>query len=95
MVPTDEVGKMKFMHDLHPEIAKQIDNGKDGPKSYTDAIERALRNEGWKKQEDKSVETQSACPSDGKERKENCKKGGQSLFRSRNFNRNSRPSFKR
>ena len=95
MVPTDEAGKMKFMHSLHLENAKQIDSGKEGPESYTDIIQRVLRNEGWDKQEDKSVETRSACPSDGKERKENYRNGGQSSSRSRKFNRNSRPSLKR
>ena len=60
---------MKFMHGLCSEIAKQIDSGKEGPKSYTDVVQRAVRNDGWDKQEDKSFETRSVRPSDGKEMK--------------------------
>ena len=61
MVPTDEPRKIKFMHGLHPEVAKQIDNGREGPESYTDPVQRALRNDGWDKPEDKSVEARSNC----------------------------------
>ena len=46
MVPIDEARKMKFMHKFRPEIAKQIDSGKQGHESYTDAIQRALRDDG-------------------------------------------------
>ena len=38
IVPTDDARKMKFMHGLRPKVAKQIDNGKEGPESYTDAV---------------------------------------------------------
>ena len=60
MVPTDEARKMKFMHGLRLEIAKQIDSGKEGPESYTNVVQRALHNNRWDKQEDKSVETRPA-----------------------------------
>ena len=86
---------MKFMHRLRPEVAKQIDSGKEGPESYADAIQRAMRNDRCDRPDDKSVETRTARQGEGKERKGNYEKRGQSLFRSRNFNRGSRPSFKR
>ena len=38
MVLTNEARKMIFMHGMHPEITKQIDSGKERPKSYTDAV---------------------------------------------------------
>ena len=38
IVPTDDVRKRKFMLELKVEVAKQIDGGSHGPKSYADAI---------------------------------------------------------
>ena len=47
IVPSDDARKMKYMHGLRTEIVKQVDNGKEGPESYADAVQRALRNDGW------------------------------------------------
>ena len=47
IVPTDDARKRKFMLRLRVEIAKQIDSGSHGPKSYIDIVQRALRNESW------------------------------------------------
>ena len=46
MVPTDDARKMKFMYGIRPEVAKQIDNGREGPESYVDAVQSALRYDG-------------------------------------------------
>ena len=79
IVPTDDARKIKFMHGLCPEVAKQIDNSRQGLGSYADAVQRALRYDGWDRLEDKSVETR-ARQGKGKERKGNYGKGGQSSF---------------
>ena len=47
IVPTDDARKRKFMLGLRVEVAKQIDSGSHGPRSYADAVQRALRNESW------------------------------------------------
>ena len=46
-MPTDDTRNRKFMLGLRVEVAKQIDGGSHGPRSYTDAVQRALRNESW------------------------------------------------
>ena len=94
IVPTDDTRKMKFMHGLRLEVAKQIDNSREGPESYADAVQRSLCYDGCDRPEDKSVETRIACQGERKERKENYRRGGQSSFRSRNIYSGSRPSFK-
>ena len=60
IVSIDDARKMKFMHGLRREVAKQIDSGREGPESYADAVQRALRNDGWDRPEYKNVETQTA-----------------------------------
>ena len=60
IVPTNDAHKMKFMHRLCLKVAKQIDSGKEGPESYADAIQRAIRNDRCDRPDDKSVETQTA-----------------------------------
>ena len=40
IVPTDEARKAKYMYGLRTEFMKQIDNGKEGPESYADAVQR-------------------------------------------------------
>ena len=50
------------MRGLNVEVAKQIDTGSQGPETYSDAVQRALRNESWdriktKPVMDKDVET--------------------------------------
>ena len=42
IVPTDDARKRKFMLGLRVEVAKQIDSGSHGPRSYANAIQRAL-----------------------------------------------------
>ena len=55
IVPTDDVRKRKFMLGLRVEVAKQIDGGSHGPRSYTDAVQYALRNESWDRIEPKTA----------------------------------------
>ena len=45
IVSTDKVRKRKFMLGLRVDVAKQIDSGSHDPESFTDTIQRALRNE--------------------------------------------------
>ena len=47
MVATDDARKMKYMHDLSVEILTQVDSGEVGPRTYPDAVQRALRINGW------------------------------------------------
>ena len=39
IVPTDDARKRKFMLGLRVEVAKQIDSGSHGPRSYADAVQ--------------------------------------------------------
>ena len=55
IVPIDNARKRKFMLGLRVEVAKQIDGGSHGPRSYADAVQRALRNESWDRIELKSA----------------------------------------
>ena len=43
-MPIDDARKRKFMLGLRVEVAKQIDGGSHGPKSYADTVQRALQN---------------------------------------------------
>ena len=47
IVPIDDARKRKFVLGLRVEIAKQIDSESHGLKSYTDDVQRALKNESW------------------------------------------------
>ena len=47
MVPNDDTRKNKYMQGMKISIAKQIDSGSQGPTSFSDAVQRALRNESW------------------------------------------------
>ena len=47
IVPIDEARKKKFMLGLRVDVAKQIDSGSHDPESFTDVVQRALRNESW------------------------------------------------
>ena len=44
MAATDDARKMKYMHGLSFKIV----SGKVGPRTYADAVQRALRIDGWK-----------------------------------------------
>ena len=55
IVPTDDARKRKFMLGLRVEVAKQIDGGSHGPRSYANAFQRALRNESWDRIEPKTA----------------------------------------
>ena len=48
LVPTDQARKMKYMHGLNVDIVSQVDSGDDGPRSYANAVQRALRIAGWR-----------------------------------------------
>ena len=39
---------MKYMHGLNVDIVSQVDSGDDGPRSYANAVQRALRIAGWR-----------------------------------------------
>ena len=47
VVPTDEARMSKFLHRLRLQIVKQVDSGATGPQNYGDAVQRALRQDGW------------------------------------------------
>ena len=51
IMPTNEARKKKFMLGLRVNVAKQIDSGSHGPKSFADAVQRALRNKSRDKSE--------------------------------------------
>ena len=54
IVATDTSRKNKFMRGLNSDIARFVDTGREGPASYADAVQRALRSESWvTKQEEK------------------------------------------
>ena len=55
IAPTDEARKNKYMLGLQTDIARQIDSGKEGPESYADAVQRALRFESWNKRKEGSA----------------------------------------
>ena len=42
MVATDDSRKMKYIHGLSVEIVTQVDSGEVGPRTYADAVQRAL-----------------------------------------------------
>ena len=48
MVATDDARKMKYIHGLSVEIVTQVDSGELGLRTYVDAVQRALRIDGWK-----------------------------------------------
>ena len=73
IVPTDNARKMKYMHGLRTEIMKQLDCGKEGPESYADAVERALRNDGWDRQEDRTSGGRTDRLADGQNKETGCK----------------------
>ena len=47
IVPTNDASKRKFMLGLKVEVAKQIDGGSHGLRSYADAVQRILWNKSW------------------------------------------------
>ena len=47
MIASNDARKMKFMHGLRLEVAKQVDSGEIGRRSYADAVQRAVRIFGW------------------------------------------------
>ena len=48
LVPTDQARKMKYMHGLNVDIVSQVDSGDTGPRTYANAVQRALRIAGWR-----------------------------------------------
>ena len=65
IVPTDDARKMKYMLELRTEIVKQVDSGREGPDSYADAVQRALRNDAWDKPGTKEVTNKTDRPVSG------------------------------
>ena len=62
ITPTDKVRKNKYMLGLRIDIVRQIDSGKEGPESYADAVQRALRFESWNKREEESASGREERP---------------------------------
>ena len=48
LVSTDDARKIKYMHGLSVEIMTLVDSGEVGPRTYANAVQRALRIDGWK-----------------------------------------------
>lgn len=48
MVPTDSAQKMKSIHGLRIDIVQQVEYGRMGPETYSNAVQRALRYDGQK-----------------------------------------------
>jgi len=63
LVPTDQARKMKYMHGLNVEIVSQVDSGDTGPRTYANAVQRALRIAGWRESERTPVLKPVAAPS--------------------------------
>ena len=93
IVPTDEAQNMKFMHGMRPKIVKQVDSEREWPESNIDAVQRALRNDGWDKKEEKSTENKSTHRTDG--RRSNNVERGQSSLCSRSFRKYNRFDLKK
>lgn len=47
LVPSDQARKMKYMHGLNVNIVSHVDSGDAGPRTYANAVQRALRVAGW------------------------------------------------
>ena len=43
MVPTDQARKMKYMHGLNVNVVNHVDSGDIRPRTYANAVQRALR----------------------------------------------------
>ena len=55
VVPTDEARLHKYMLGLRVGVAKHVDSGSQGPTSFSDAVQRALRSESWDRPPAKSA----------------------------------------
>ena len=86
------------MHGLKIDIVKQIDSGKEGPESYSDAVQRALRNDGWnhcndaeKDKEVKAIDQKEENIKAGRKRSfqasEEFQSGGRNNFKKKKFGR--------
>ena len=53
IISTDEARRVKYMHGLRIDIVKQVDSREVGPRSYTDAVQRALRVDRWEHRDEK------------------------------------------
>ena len=51
MVQTKMSKVWRFLSGLHPSLARLVDIGSEGPKSYADAIGCAIQQESWMKTE--------------------------------------------
>ena len=47
MIAFDDTKKMKFIHGLRLDVVKQVGRREIGPRSYTEAVQRAIRISGW------------------------------------------------
>ena len=47
VIPNDAARKTRYMFGLRKEVAKQVDSGETGPDTYSSAVKRALRIDGW------------------------------------------------
>ena len=60
IVATDASRKNKFMRGLNSDIARFVDTGREGPTSYADAVQRALRSESWETKQEEKPEPHSS-----------------------------------
>ena len=95
IVPTDDARKMKYMLGLRTEIVKQVDSGREGPDSYADAVQRALRNDGWDKPGTKEVTNKTDRPVSGYIRNNKYEKKGHFQSRSGSFRRDNQYNFRK
>ena len=62
IVQTDVARKMKYMHGIRTKIVKQVDSGKKGPESFAN---RAMRNDGWNRKENRTSGERTNLPANG------------------------------
>ena len=89
VVPTDEARMSKFLHGLRLQIVKQVDSEATGPQSYGDAVQRALRQDGWDRKDGGGASGDRVRGSDEKQDNRNKSSGrGQSSSQHGRFQRN-------
>ena len=85
IVPTDEARRVKYMHGLRIDIVKQVDSGEVGPRSYTDAVQRALRVDGWERRDEKVAVTKPGSSNSEQAPVPNPTNRNQTPFKTRRF----------
>ena len=60
MVANDSARRLRFMMGLNLDMVQRVDSGETGPQSYADAVQRALRIDGWNDKNEKPKESTDA-----------------------------------